>query len=67
MIASADIWRTANLLIKQHGDDAPIHAAIRADELLAAGDFEGLAVWKAIIRAIDELLANEAPTNARLH
>ena len=67
MIADADVWRAANLLIKQHGDDAPIHAAMRADELLAAGDLEGIAVWKAIIRAIDELLTTEPPTNGRLH
>ena len=32
-----DIWRAANLLVKQHGNDAAIVAAQRADELLAAG------------------------------
>ena len=31
-----DIYRTANELIKQHGADAAIHAAMRADELLEA-------------------------------
>ncbi len=36
MTSDIDIHRTANVLIKQHGDDAPIHAATRADELLAA-------------------------------
>ncbi len=29
-----DIYRTANILIKQHGADAPIHAAMRADTML---------------------------------
>ena len=28
-----DIWRAANLVIKQHGDDASFHASIRADKL----------------------------------
>ena len=30
-----DIWRSAKALIDSYGDDAPIHAAMRADELLA--------------------------------
>ncbi len=39
-----DIYRFANELIKQHGEDAPIHAAMRADELMETGDMEGEAV-----------------------
>ncbi len=49
------------LLIKRHGDDAPIEAAMRADELAADGDMEGRAVWKRIIRAVEELLHQEPP------
>ncbi len=30
-VGDIDIYRTANLLVKQHGQDAPIEAAIRAD------------------------------------
>jgi len=37
MVDDLDIYQTANELIKQHGEDAPIHAAMRADELLDAG------------------------------
>ncbi len=32
-----DIYRAANLLVKQHGEDTPIEAAMRADEMLEAG------------------------------
>ncbi len=32
-----------------------LHAAQRADELMADGDMEGRAVWHRIERAIDEL------------
>jgi hypothetical protein len=56
MIEEIDVWRTANLLIKQHGEDAPIHAAMRADELAEAGDMGGYATWKRVVRAIKELL-----------
>ena len=36
MIADLDIWRAANLLIRQHGDDAELAAARRADLMHAA-------------------------------
>ncbi len=39
-----DTYRCAHLLIKRHGDDAPIEAAMRADELAADGDMEDRAV-----------------------
>jgi len=36
-----DIWRSANLLIQQHGEDARIHAAQMADKFLEEGDIDG--------------------------
>jgi hypothetical protein len=50
-----DIYRAAKLLVDQHGEDAPLQAAERADELLEAGDFEGAAIWQTIVGAIEEL------------
>jgi hypothetical protein len=38
-----DIYRAAKLLVDQHGEDAPIRAAERSDELLEKGDTEGAA------------------------
>ena len=55
MTSDPDIYRAAKLLIDQHSDDAPVHAAMRADELMAAGDMEGAATWKRILGAIDVL------------
>ena len=34
MIEDIDIWRAAKLLVDRHGDEAPVHAAMRVDELL---------------------------------
>ncbi len=31
MIPDLDIYRSANVLVKQYGEDAPIQAAMRAD------------------------------------
>jgi hypothetical protein len=54
-IPDIDIWRAATILMKRHVADAAIVAAQRADELLAAGDIDGQAVWKQIVAAILEL------------
>jgi hypothetical protein len=59
MVSDIEIYRSANALICQYGDGAAFHAAMRADALLEAGDLDGLAIWKRIIRAIDELTSKE--------
>ena len=51
-MTEADVWRSANLLIRQYGADAEIHAALRADELATQGDLDGRAVWLRIVREI---------------
>ena len=42
-----------------------LHAAQRADELTAAGDMDGRAVWHRIERAIDELRRPAPDVGAR--
>ncbi len=41
MTSDLDIYRSAKLLINQHGEDAPIFAAQQADKCLEAGDLDG--------------------------
>ena len=53
--------RAAKALINQPGDEAPIHAAMRADELLDAGDPGGRAVWLRVLKAIEVLLDRGPP------
>ncbi len=67
MTSDLDTYRCAHLLIKRHGDDAPIEAAMRADERLAAGDIDGKAVWLRIVKAIEELQSEERPGDAKVH
>ena len=40
MVSRMDNWRAAKLLVEQHGADAPIRAAQRANELLAGAPVE---------------------------
>ncbi len=52
---------------KQHGQDAPIHAAMRADAMLEAGDLGGYAVWKRILRAVEELQGTAPKPGEAVH
>ena len=67
MIPDLDIYRSANILVKQHGEDAPIQAAMRADATLEAGDLDGLAVWKRILRAVEESQRVEPGPGTEVH
>ncbi len=63
MTSDLDIYRSAKLLIDQHGEDAPIFAAMQADKRLEDGDLDGKAVWMGVIRAIKELLNQQPPSS----
>ncbi len=67
MTSDIDIYRSANKLMEQHGEDAPILAAMRADQLMETGDMDGRAVWLRIVKAIEELLSEERPGDAEVH
>ena len=60
MIPEIDIWRAAHLMLKRYGDKALEESATRADELTAAGDDNGAAVWHRITAAVAQL-ANKTP------
>ncbi len=67
MTSDIDIWRSVNLLVKQHGEDAPIEAAMRANAMLEKGDLKGLAVWKRILRAVEELRRAQPAGKDQVH
>jgi hypothetical protein len=55
MPSDLDIWRTANLLLKQHGEEALAFAAGRAVDYAFAEDKEGAVLWRRILEAVREL------------
>jgi len=61
VIPDLDIYCSAQVLVKHHGPDAPIHAAMKADAMLDKGDLDGVAVWRRVLRAVEELLSKERP------
>jgi hypothetical protein len=52
-----DIHRSAETLVDQYGDGAPLRAAVRAHKLSKAGHTEGAAVWLGILKAVELMLA----------
>ncbi len=65
-VSDLDIYRADSVIIKQYGQDAPIHAATRADAMLEKGDLDGYAVFKRIVKAVEEILSKERPDGATL-
>ena len=55
MTSEIDIYRSANLLIQKHGDEAAIFAALEADACFERGDHAGKLTWLRIISTIEEL------------
>ena len=66
MLDQIDIYRSAKLLIHQHGTEAPIHAAMNADAVLERGGLDGRAVWLRILSAVNELQRRQ-PSDRAVH
>jgi hypothetical protein len=67
MIPDAEIWRAALLMVKRYGDDAMLEAIARGNELLAASDWDGAAVWHKIIDAIERLQVKAPAAGEKVH
>ncbi len=59
MTSDLDIYRTANVLIREHGEDAALEAAQRADAMLEKGAIDCQRVWKRVLKAIKEIQREE--------
>ena len=59
MTSDLDIYRAAKFLVDEHGEKAPIGAALCATAMLEKGDLDGYAVWKRILLAVKELQDRE--------
>ena len=55
------------MMVKRYAEDAMLKAAIRAYELLEAGDIEGCRVWRQIITAIERLQAQLPAPGQAVH
>ncbi len=67
MIPDLDNYRSAQVLVKQHGQDAPIHAAMGADAMLGKDDLDGYSVWRRVLEAVQELSKAEPIKGERIN
>ena len=67
MATDADIYRAADLLVKEFGEMAPIGAQVKADQMADRGDRAARSVWLRVERATRELLADATPANATVN
>lgn len=51
-----ELWACAQQVIKQHGANAPLQAALRIAELATNGDGDGVDTWQSIAKRIDQLM-----------
>ncbi len=64
MTSDLDIYRSASVLIREHGEDASLEAAQRADAMLEKGDVEGATVWRRVLKAVEELQRDQVSGEA---
>ena len=62
-----DIYRAARVIIRKCGEDARVHAAMRSDAMLEAGDLGAHEAFKRILRAIEELQRTAPKSGEAVH
>ncbi len=67
MPSNLDIYRSAKLLVDQHGEDASLEAAMRADAMLEKGAMAGAETWRRMVKAVEELRRQEPGPGERAH
>ncbi len=59
MTPDLDSYRTASVLIREHGEDAALEAAQCADAMLEKGCLDGQRIWKRVLAAVKEIRREE--------
>ena len=62
-----DIYRSARRLIKQHGDETTSMVIAMIRQFNDLEDPEAIAVWNGILKAVEELQAQEGAGGATVH
>ena len=58
-ISEAELWACASEVIKQHGEEAPVHIAERIGALVLECDVAGVRTWRSIAAKVDELRSGQ--------
>lgn len=55
-----NVQDTARDLLRKHGDQAAIHAAMEADACMGRGDMEQAYSWRRVVNAIHTMTASQS-------
>jgi hypothetical protein len=64
MLTDWELWACAHRYVREHDFDAPVFVALRLDELLEAGDLDGVATYRMILKYTHDLLAKPKDASA---
>lgn len=67
MPTQRNVYMAANFLVQQHGEEAPIFAAMNMESLAERGDQTGRALWLRVLEAIKEIQARKPSRGTRVH
>ena len=56
MTRDHELWGMASMILRQHGDRAPVVVAGRIGQLASEGKEEGVALWKEVAIRLDLML-----------
>ncbi|HLI13865.1 MAG TPA: hypothetical protein VKY65_19910 [Alphaproteobacteria bacterium] len=62
MSVAKQVREAAELMVKLHGEEAPMEASVKTLELLRAGEVERALIWLRIMVTSKSLLAREIAT-----
>ncbi|KKW92937.1 DUF6961 family protein [Sphingobium chungbukense] len=61
MTRDQELWGMASMVLRQHGDRAPVVVAERIGQLASEGKAEGVALWKEVARRLEQLTGQDFP------
>lgn len=57
-LSDRELWAAANMVMRRHGERAPVFVAERIGSLALVGDTAGVEAWKAIAARMEQLGPN---------
>lgn len=61
IVEERDFWHVAHHLIRLHGSQAPLDAAVRAEKARLSGDEDGHSIWRLVMHKVQELQREPLP------
>ena len=57
MTRDQELWGMASMMLRQHGELAPLKVAERIGELAAVSEKGGVTLWREVAQRLDALMA----------